>query len=216
MRRLCLPQAAEDVADRPQYQNSRRGIEEKGGGLKVNMGIFERLANAIFRTATGDAKKRLFFTPLVALIFLAFIILLIVAAILTDAWLKLPSISSPPWTVVLSAVLLAAGIIFYAWTIANFRRARGTPVPINPPKELVISGPYAHSRNPMLTSLYLIFFGAGILWGSLSFTLIYTPFFILVNTVYIKQVEEREMELKFGQDYLDYKKRVPLYFPRFR
>ena len=180
------------------------------------MGIFERLANAIFRTATGNVKKRLLFTPLVALIFLTFIILLIVAARLTDTWLKLPSISFPPWTIILAAVFLATGIIFYAWTMVNFLRARGTPVPINPPKELVISGPYAHSRNPMLTSIYLLFFGAAILWGSLSFTLLYTPLFILVNTVYIKKVEEREMELKFGQAYLDYKKRVPLYLPKVR
>lgn len=66
----------------------------------------------------------------------------------------------------------------------------------------------------MLSSLYLIFFGAGLLWGSFSFTLIYTPVFILVNTIYIKQVEEREMELKFGQAYLDYKQRVPMYWPK--
>jgi len=180
------------------------------------VGIFERLANAIFRTATGDDNKRRVLTLPVALIFLVFIILLIVAAMLTDRWLNLPSISSPPWTVVLAVILLLAGIIFYAWTIVNFMSARGTPVPVNPPKELVVSGPYAHSRNPMLTSLYLVFFGAGILWGSLSFTVFYTPLFILVNTVYIKKVEEREMELKFGQAYLDYKKRVPMYFPRFR
>jgi protein-S-isoprenylcysteine O-methyltransferase Ste14 len=180
------------------------------------MGIFERLANAIFRTATGDANRRLLLTPLVALIFLTFIILLIIAASLTDAWLKLPSISFAPWTIILAVVLLAAGILFYGWTMVNFMRARGTPVPINPPKELVVSGPYAHSRNPMLTSIYLIFFGAGILWGSLSFTLFYTPLFILVNSFYIRQVEEREMELKFGQAYRDYKKRVPMYFPRFR
>jgi protein-S-isoprenylcysteine O-methyltransferase Ste14 len=176
------------------------------------MGIFERLANAIFRTATGDPKKRWLFTPLVALIFAGVITLFVLAALLTDNWLKLPSISFPPWTVVPAIILLAAGIIFYAWTMVNFMQARGTPVPVNPPRELVVSGPYAHSRNPMLTSIYLMFFGAGMLWGSLSFTVFYTSLFILINTLYIKKVEEREMELKFGQAYLDYKKRVPMYF----
>ena len=178
------------------------------------MGMFERLANAIFRTATGEEKKRWIIMPFVALIFAAFITLLVIAAILTDAWLKLPSISCPPWTVVLAVVLLLPGIILYIWTMTNFGRAGGTPVPVNPPHELVVSGPYAHTRNPMLTSLYLVFFGAGILWGSLSFTLIYTPIFILVNTVYIVNVEEREMEMKFGQAYLAYKKRIPMYWPK--
>lgn len=180
------------------------------------MGIFERLANAIFRTATGDTGRRRFFTPLVALIFLIFIVLLIIAAFLTDTWLKLPLISFRPWTTVLAVILLVPGIVFYTWTIIDFIRARGTPVPVNPPRELIISGLYAYCRNPMLASIYLIFFGAGIAWGSLSFTLFYTPLFILVNTVYLKQVEEHELELKFGQEYLNYKKRVPMYLPGMR
>lgn len=178
------------------------------------MGLFERLANAIFRTAKGDEKKRWLITPLIALIFASFIVLLVIAAVFTDAWLKLPSIACPPWTTSPAIILLAAGLSLYVWTLADFGRAGGTPVPVNPPHELIVKGPYAHTRNPMLSSLYLVFFGAGLLWGSLSFTFIYTPVFILVNTIYIKQIEEREMELKFGQAYLDYKKRVPMYWPK--
>lgn len=180
------------------------------------MGIFECLANAIFRTATGDVKRRWLFTPLVGLGFLTVITLFVIAALLTDTWLKLPSISFPPWTTILAVILLAVGIILYTWTGVNFFRARGTPVPVNPPQELIVSGLYAHSRNPMLTSIYLIFFGAGIATGSLSFTVFYTPLFIMINTIYIKKVEERELELKFGRSYLDYKKRVPMYFPKIR
>jgi len=178
------------------------------------MCLFERLANAIFRTATGDVKRRWLFTPLVALVFATVITLFVIAALFTDIWLKLPSISFPPWTIIIAAIFLAPGIIFYALTIANFQHARGTPVPVNPPRMLIVSGLYAYSRNPMLTALYLIFLGAGIAMGSLSFTVFYTPVFILINTIYIKKIEEREMELKFGQAYLDYKKRVPMYLPR--
>jgi protein-S-isoprenylcysteine O-methyltransferase Ste14 len=178
------------------------------------MGIFERLANAIFRTATGDMQRRWLLTPLVALIFATVITLFVIAALLTDTWLQLPSISFPPWTIILAVIFLAPGTIIYIWTMVKFLHAQGTPVPVNPPHELIISGIYAYSRNPMLTSLYLVFFGAGILWGSLSFTLFYTPLFILINTIYIKKVEERELELKFGKAYLEYKKRVPMYFPR--
>lgn len=87
------------------------------------MGMFERLANAIFRTATGDEKKRWIITPFVALIFAAFITLLVIAAIFTDEWLKLPSIAYPPLTLVVAVVLLVSGIVLYIWTITNFGRA---------------------------------------------------------------------------------------------
>ena len=49
-----------------------------------------------------------------------------------------------------------------------------------------------------------------------SFTLlvIFIPLFIMVHIVYLKLVEEKELEKKFGQAYIDYKKKVPMFFPR--
>ena len=49
--------------------------------------------------------------------------------------------------------------------------------------------------------------------GSLSLTVFYTPLVILVFYFQITKIEEKEMELKFGQSYLEYKKKVPLFFP---
>lgn len=178
------------------------------------MGIFERLAYAIFRTATGNIKKRWILTPLIALFFFSAIVLFVIAALMTDRWLNLPSISFMPWTLVIAIIFLAAGITFYSWTMYKFLHAHGTPVPVNPPHELITGGIYAHIRNPMLSALYITFWGTGIALGSLSLTTFYTPLFIIINTIYIKKVEERELEMKFGQAYLNYKKRVPMYFPR--
>ncbi len=178
------------------------------------MGIFEHLAIIIFRNATGDSSKRWLLTPFVLLMFISAIALFFIAALMTDRWLNLTGVSLPVWTIFLAIFLIVPGTSLAFWTWIEFIKARGTPVPINPPQRLIVSGPYAYTRNPMLTGLYLIFFGIGILIGSLSFTLFYTPLFILVNTLYIKKVEEHEMELKFGQAYREYKKRVPLYFPR--
>ena len=46
-------------------------------------------------------------------------------------------------------------------------------------------------------------FGLGILLGSLSLILIFTPLFILLNVLYIKAIEKKEMEKKFGDEYLN-------------
>jgi len=44
---------------------------------------------------------------------------------------------------------------------------------------------------------------------------ILTPLFILLNILYLKTIEEKEMEKKFGQQYLKYKESVPMFIPRF-
>jgi protein-S-isoprenylcysteine O-methyltransferase Ste14 len=180
------------------------------------MGIFERMAYAIFRIATGDSKKRWFYTPVAGLLFLCFLALFYVAAIYTDKWLNLPSISYLPWTLIPALILLVPGVILVLWTWIQFIRARGTPVPLNPPQELITSGLYAYSRNPMLLGIFLIFFGSAVWMGSLSLFVFYSPLIVLIFYFQITKIEEKEMELKFGQSYLEYKKKVPLFFPFFK
>jgi len=178
------------------------------------MGIFERIANSIFRIAREDSRKRWLLTPLVAFLFLCFVSLFFIAAYIADRALKLPSISYIPWTLIAGLILLIPGTIVLVWTWIQFLRAKGTPVPINPPQELITGGLYAYSRNPMLLGIFLIVFATGFLTGSLSLTLFFAPLFVLFFYFQITLVEEKEMELKFGQDYLDYKQRVPRFFPR--
>jgi protein-S-isoprenylcysteine O-methyltransferase Ste14 len=180
------------------------------------MGIFERIANALFHTATGDPKKRWLLTPVVGFLFLCFLALFFMASFGVDRWLHFPPIIVMPWTLVIGFILLIPGAILWIWTGILFFRAHGTPVPINPPKELVTKGIYSYSRNPMMTGIYLVFFGIGLLTGSLALTFIFTPLLIILMTIYVKSVEERELEIQFGQQYLDYKKKVGLYWPSFR
>jgi len=67
----------------------------------------------------------------------------------------------------------------------------------------------------MVLGWTIILFGLGILFSSISLTLIFTPLFILLNVLYLKTIEEREMEKKFGEEYLKYKQRVPMFSPWF-
>jgi len=66
----------------------------------------------------------------------------------------------------------------------------------------------------MLLGLFIFLKGVGILFGSLSLIFIFTPLFILINVLYLKAIEEKEMEKKFGREYLEYKKKVPMFIPK--
>jgi len=181
------------------------------------MSIFERIAEAIFRMATsGENKRRWLYTTLVAFLFGCFIALFFVGAYFTDRWLNLPQLIYMPWNLIPGLILLAPGAAAVIWTYVQFFRARGTPVPINPPQKLITSGLYAHSRNPMLMGIFLVFFGIGVLTGSISLTFIFSPLLVLFFYFQVTKVEEKEMELKFGQAYLEYKQSVPRFFPGLR
>jgi len=66
----------------------------------------------------------------------------------------------------------------------------------------------------MLLGLFIFLMGLGILLGLLSLIFILNPLFILINVLYLKGIEEKEMEKKFGIRYLEYKKKVPMFIPR--
>jgi protein-S-isoprenylcysteine O-methyltransferase Ste14 len=115
---------------------------------------------------------------------------------------------------VAGTALLVAGVSLWAWCVILFRRGRGTPVPFNPPRELVVAGPYAWVRNPMLTGVFASLFGLGFLLHSVAMVVVWTPAFVLVNAIELKLVEEPELERRFGESYREYRRRVPMFVPR--
>ena len=112
----------------------------------------------------------------------------------------------------LGLVMTALGVALYLWTIVLFALAHGTQVPVAPTQKVVTSGPYAVSRNPMVTSAIFMVCGAGVVLDSWSFILagLVIPTAYLV---YIKLVEEKELEARFGEEYLRYKKATPFILP---
>ncbi|NQU86510.1 MAG: isoprenylcysteine carboxylmethyltransferase family protein, partial [Mariniphaga sp.] len=81
------------------------------------------------------------------------------------------------------------------------------------PPKLVCTGPYAYTRNPMLTGIFFLMFGIGFWIGSFSLILIFTPLFILANILELKKIEEPELEKRLGKEYLEYKQRTPMFIP---
>ena len=74
-------------------------------------------------------------------------------------------------------------------------------------RDLVTEGLYRYTRNPMYVGLLVILTGFAILLGGVTPFLLLPLFYWLITSYQIKP-EERVLEQKFGQQYLDYKKRV--------
>ncbi len=141
--------------------------------------------------------------------------LLVFASLGLDRLLPVNLPLAAPLNIFLSLPLLLIGTILCLWTFISFIMAGGSPVPLNPPQKLVARGLYAYVRNPMLLGWVLVLFGLGILLKSISLIFIFTPLFIYLNVLYLRNVEEKEMEKKFGKEYHRYKENIPMFIPRF-
>lgn len=179
------------------------------------MGLREKWIEIIYRSATGTRRLRLLLTPLIALLFFAVVIVLpICGALWLDRALRLPKLVPAPLNVILSVPLIGLGAFFALWSVFHFAKVKGTPVPFNPPPKLVTTGPYAHVRNPMVSGLLIVVVGVGVLLRSVSVVFILSPFLVLVGVIGLKMLEEPELEKRLGQEYVEYKKRVPMFIPR--
>lgn len=177
------------------------------------MSIKEKWISLYYDISTGTKKVRTLLTPLGIIFFGTFIFLFVLGALYLDNLLNLPKLNLNTWNIIIATIFLIFGTIYILWSNIYFLKVKGTPVPFNPPPKLVITGPYAYTRNPMLTGVFSVLFGIGFWMGSFSLVLIFTPLFILVNTLELKKIEEPELEKRLGEDYIDYKKRTPMFIP---
>jgi protein-S-isoprenylcysteine O-methyltransferase Ste14 len=138
----------------------------------------------------------------------------VIGGLYTDRVLHPPEVLSGRLGVGIGVLLLVLGVLLCGWCVLRFRRAKGTPVPFNPPKELVVTGPYVWMRNPMVTGVFTSLFGIGFILHSPSIVLIWTPLYILVHVIELKTVEEPELVRRFGAPYTEYRRRVPMFIPR--
>ena len=180
------------------------------------MTIKTRWIEYLYKLATGTKSARTLLTPVGAVVFAFFTMIFVGASLAFDKWLALPIIVPRPTSIYISTPMLAIGLLVTGWSIIHFLKAKGTPVPVNPPPRLVTTGPYAYTRNPMLTGIFIILFGIGLMLGSISLTFIFTPLFILVNIWELKAIEEPELVKRLGEEYLAYRNKTPMFIPKIR
>jgi protein-S-isoprenylcysteine O-methyltransferase Ste14 len=130
-----------------------------------------------------------------------------------DAALNLPRITFGAVNIIIGGLMLILGAIFGLWSIIQqMTQAQGTPIPVMATQKLLIHGVFKYSRNPMLFGTLCAYLGAAILVGSIS-SMLAVILFTLLIIAYNKIIEEKELELRFGQEYLDYKASTPFFFP---
>ena len=128
-----------------------------------------------------------------------------------------PELTNPSHILFWLALLAAStGATLCVWAVKHFiRYGEGTPAPWDPPKKLVIGGPYRHSRNPMITGALLLLLAEALFLRS-WFIGAWMLLFFAGNAIYFPFVEEKGLEKRFGEEYRKYKSRVPRWIPRLK
>src|SRR6266536_268930 len=114
---------------------------------------------------------------------------------------------------VVGMVIGALGAAVALWCIFTFAVAGiGTPSPFDPPRRLVIQGPYRFVRNPMYIGAGLALAGAALFYESWSL-LGYTGLFFLATHLFVVLYEEPTLRQTFGQEYEAYCRQVRRWWP---
>jgi protein-S-isoprenylcysteine O-methyltransferase Ste14 len=122
-----------------------------------------------------------------------------------------PSIETPQIT---GMIIGSTGAIIALWCIFTFAWiGRGTPAPFDPPRRLVIRGPYRFVRNPMYIGAGLSLAGAALFYESISL-LAYGAIFLLASHLFVVSYEEPKLRRTFGPEYEAYCHRVSRWWPR--
>jgi protein-S-isoprenylcysteine O-methyltransferase Ste14 len=114
-----------------------------------------------------------------------------------------------------SLLFLLGGSLGLASGFVMATHGRGTPLPSDCPRELVVSGPYRYVRNPMAIGGLIQGVGVGIFLGSpavVAYALLGGPVWHLL----VRPWEESDLERRFGELYRRYHRAVQCWLPRWR
>ena len=127
---------------------------------------------------------------------------------LLSLYLPVAQLVTSPWNKLGIGLMLVAGFLDFT-SLYLFFKKRTTPNPMKPQftTGLVTNGLYKISRNPMYLGLLIILFGFAIYLGNLTAFLMLPAFYFVITEMQIKP-EEQMLEEKFGEEYLDYKRKV--------
>jgi len=124
------------------------------------------------------------------------------------------------WIIII--VLFIAGFTYGIWSlIVQNTVGEGGPVEIGnieispKTKNLVVSGPYKNTRNPMLFGAFLIYLAFAIIINSVTSVVIVCAIFVFMLTVVVK-MEEKRLLKDFGDQYEEYRKKVSMFIPWFQ
>jgi protein-S-isoprenylcysteine O-methyltransferase Ste14 len=173
------------------------------------MNVFLRWART-----SRTAAQRIGFLVLGGIVFLGILPLVLLGVSRWDALSGGDAPLQGPVSLALGFLLIPTGGALALWSIAvQVDQGSGTPLPMAPTQRLLTAGPFGWCRNPMALGTILAYTGLSLAIGSLASLLLVALLGGLL-LLFIKRVEERELALRFGNDYLAYRASTPFLMPR--
>jgi protein-S-isoprenylcysteine O-methyltransferase Ste14 len=119
-------------------------------------------------------------------------------------------------TQLLGLAVLGVGAVLFAASLRRFvSEGDGTLAPWDPPRRLVVRGPYRYVRNPMISGVIFVLCGEALIllsrWHGQ-----WAAAVLIINVIYIPLLEEPVMMARFGDDYREYCRHVRRILPRLR
>lgn len=147
-----------------------------------------------------------------ATLFVSLVLIFLPARILTASGIVRPG-AIGVWQI--AGVLVGvAGAALALWCVLAFVFVgRGTPAPFDPPRRLVVRGPYRVVRNPMYVGAGIALLGAALFYQSLALSS-YVGVFLLVTHAFVIGYEEPTLRATFGPEYSVYCQNVGRWWPR--
>jgi protein-S-isoprenylcysteine O-methyltransferase Ste14 len=108
----------------------------------------------------------------------------------------------------------AIGVLLFVSSLRRFaNEGDGTLAPWDPPRRLVVRGPYRYVRNPMISGVIFIQFAEALVLLSKPHAM-WALTFLAANFIYIPLLEEPQLKSRFGDEYAEYCRHVPRLIPR--
>jgi protein-S-isoprenylcysteine O-methyltransferase Ste14 len=117
------------------------------------------------------------------------------------------------WQVAGMAVGTFGAVLALACFLTFVFVGRGTPAPFDPPRRLVVRGPYRVVRNPMYIGAGLALAGASLFYRA-SALLWYLGSLFLITHLFVVAYEEPTLRRTFGKDYEMYCGQAGRWWPR--
>lgn len=111
-------------------------------------------------------------------------------------------------------LVIVTGVAALLTVINLALKGLGAPFAVALSRKLAVDWLYAWTRNPMVLSALALGLSLGVWFQSTGFVLWVLILFAPALRFIVKGYEERELEIRFGASYLEYKSRTPRWFPR--
>lgn len=147
-----------------------------------------------------------------AALFIGFVLVFLPARILSSSGITPPGEIGVPQAA--GMVMVALGASLALWCVLTFAFVgKGTPAPFDPPRRLVVLGPYRIVRNPMYIGAGLALAGAALFYRSAAL-LGFTGAFFLATYLFVRLYEEPTLRRMFGEEYETYSQQVYRWWPK--